>query len=111
MKNRGQDIRIVYEDRWLIVIDKPAGLLTMSTGKTGEVTAYTMLTDYLGRVFIVHRLDRETSGLLVFRRDGMKLCSKGGIMLFSKEILKTRKDGSRHGSTKIPSLSRSAATR
>ena len=69
MKNRGQDIRIVYEDRWLIVIDKPAGLLTMSTGKTGEVTAYTMLTDYLGRVFIVHRLDRETSGLLVFAKD------------------------------------------
>ncbi len=69
MKNREQGIKIVYEDRWLIVIDKPSGLLTMSTGRSGEVTAYTILTDYLGRVFIVHRLDRDTSGLLVFAKD------------------------------------------
>lgn len=69
MRNRGKDIRIVYEDRWLIVIDKPSGMLTMSTGKSGEITAYTMLTDYLERVFIVHRLDRDTSGLLVFAKD------------------------------------------
>lgn len=69
MKNRGKDIRIVYEDRWLIVIDKPSGMLTMSTGRAGEITAYTILTDYLERVFIVHRLDRDTSGLLVFAKD------------------------------------------
>lgn len=60
---------IVYEDRWLIVVDKPSGLLTMSTGRGGEETAYTMLTEYAGRVFTVHRLDRDTSGLLIFAKD------------------------------------------
>lgn len=70
------DLEIVYEDNWLIVADKPSGLLTMSAGRSGEETAYTMLTDYVsgngkrgGRVFIVHRLDRDTSGLLVFAKD------------------------------------------
>lgn len=64
-------MKIVYEDKWLIVVDKPAGLLSMSTGKSAEVTAYSMLTGYMsgGRVFIVHRLDRDTSGLLVFAKD------------------------------------------
>lgn len=67
------DLEIVFEDEWLIVVDKPHGLLSMSSGKTGEVTAYSMLNDYLShrgqRVFIVHRLDRDTSGLLVFAKD------------------------------------------
>lgn len=65
-------MKIVYEDRSLIVVDKPSGLLTMSTGGSGEETAYTMLTDYVrgsGRIFIVHRIDRDTSGLLVFAKD------------------------------------------
>ena len=74
----GKGISIVYEDKWLIVVDKPAGMLSMSTGrsgKPGEVTAYSLLTDYVresrssGRIFIVHRLDRDTSGLLVFAKD------------------------------------------
>ncbi len=64
-----EGVRIIYEDRWLVIVDKPSGLLTMSTGRSGEETAYTMLTDYAGRVFIVHRLDRDTSGLLVFAKD------------------------------------------
>lgn len=68
-----KSIEIIYEDRWLLVIDKPAGLLTMSTGKGPEVTAYSIVTDYLrnsgSRTFIVHRLDRDTSGLLVFAKD------------------------------------------
>lgn len=73
---RNDDLEIVYEDQWLIVVDKPCGLLTMSAGRYGEETAYTMLTDYVNengrngaRVFIVHRLDRDTSGLLVFAKD------------------------------------------
>lgn len=65
-----KELEIVYEDKWLIVADKPSGLLTMSTGRKGEDTAYSMLHDYMGgRIFIVHRLDRETSGLLVFAKD------------------------------------------
>ncbi len=63
------DLEIVYEDRWLIVADKPSGLLTMSTGRGAEDTAYARIYDYAGKVFIVHRLDRDTSGLLVFAKD------------------------------------------
>ncbi len=67
---------IVYEDEWLIVIDKPAGLLTMGTDKDKFHTAYYEITDYVraqtkdgqGRIFIVHRLDRESSGLVVFAK-------------------------------------------
>lgn len=68
-------LKIVYEDDWLIVADKACGLPTISTGKENEVTAYSILTEYVrsvdrnGRVFIVHRIDRETSGLIVFAKD------------------------------------------
>ncbi len=101
-------LRIVYEDDHLLVVDKPAGLLTIATEHERERTAYAMLTDYVRnqtrghssecgapkrrgrsespveassaadqneasvdnrpRVFIVHRLDRDTSGLLVLAR-------------------------------------------
>ena len=114
-----QGLKIVFEDEWLIVVEKPSGLLTMATDKGREVTAYSMLYDYVleeallngsvspknqsqgnrgsrsrelqgkdirnrfvqdrynqvrssqeqPRIFIVHRLDRETSGLLVFAKD------------------------------------------
>ncbi|MGH7197119.1 MAG: RluA family pseudouridine synthase [Candidatus Omnitrophota bacterium] len=67
---------IVFEDDWLIVIDKPEGLLTIGTEKDKVDTAYFELTAYVrsqsrdgrGRIFIVHRLDREASGLLVFAK-------------------------------------------
>ena len=69
-----QGLKIVFEDDWLIVVEKPSGLLTMATDKGREVTAYSMLFDYVcecaqQRIFIVHRLDRDTSGLLVFAKD------------------------------------------
>jgi len=67
---------IVYEDEAVIVIDKPPGLLTIATAKEKEKTAYYMLNECLKerpaavreRIFIVHRLDRDTSGLLVFAK-------------------------------------------
>ncbi len=67
---------ILHEDDDLIVVDKPGGLLTMSTHKESERTAYWVMMDYVRagtaksreRVFIVHRLDRETSGVLLFAR-------------------------------------------
>lgn len=68
-------LKIVYEDRWLIVADKTNGLPAISTGKENEVTAYSILYDYVrssgdgGRIFIVHRLDRDTSGIMVFAKD------------------------------------------
>jgi 23S rRNA pseudouridine1911/1915/1917 synthase len=69
-------LRIRHEDAELIVIDKPAGLLSIATGKEPERTAYSLLTDHVrrgnrqnrARVWIVHRLDRETSGLMVFAK-------------------------------------------
>jgi 23S rRNA pseudouridine1911/1915/1917 synthase len=69
-------VEIVFEDEALIIINKPAGLLTIATETEKTRTAYAQLTAYVkarsphgeGRVFIVHRLDRETSGLLVFAR-------------------------------------------
>ena len=65
---------LVYEDDDLLVIDKPSGLLTIATPHERERTVYHLLWDYLQasrpsrRPFVVHRLDRETSGLLVFAK-------------------------------------------
>ena len=69
VRRRNDDLEIIFEDKWLIVVNKPSGLPSMSTGKGGEDTAYSRLFDYAGRVFIVHRLDKDTSGLLVFAKD------------------------------------------
>jgi RluA family pseudouridine synthase len=68
---------ILYEDRDILVIDKPGGLLTVGTERERTRTAYFALTDYVrkgdaksrNRIFIVHRLDRETSGVLVFAKN------------------------------------------
>lgn len=79
---RNVPLKIVYEDEYLIVVDKREGLLSMSTGKgREEITAYSLLNNYVRnttprrgryapqpRIFIVHRLDRETSGLMVFAK-------------------------------------------
>jgi 23S rRNA pseudouridine1911/1915/1917 synthase len=70
-------LTIIHEDEAIIVIDKSAGLLTIATEKEKTKTAYYRLTAWLKersgssreRIFIVHRLDRETSGLLVFAKD------------------------------------------
>ena len=69
-------IRILHEDPDILIVDKPPGLLTIASDKERTKTAYRTLTDYVRkgqaksrkRVFIVHRLDRETSGLLVFAK-------------------------------------------
>lgn len=70
---------VLYEDGELIVIHKPAGLLSVSTEREKLRTAYRMTNDYLrgrddrARLFIVHRLDRDTSGVLLFAKDeGLK---------------------------------------
>lgn len=68
-------LRIVYEDDWLIVVEKKVGLLTVPTypGST-ETTAFSILKNYVKHqdphngIYVVHRLDRETSGLLVFAK-------------------------------------------
>jgi tRNA pseudouridine32 synthase/23S rRNA pseudouridine746 synthase/23S rRNA pseudouridine1911/1915/1917 synthase len=72
----GRGLEILHEDQDILVVDKPAGLLTMGTERERERTAYFALTDYVrkgaarsrNRIFIVHRLDRDTSGVLVFAK-------------------------------------------
>jgi 23S rRNA-/tRNA-specific pseudouridylate synthase len=67
-------LAILYEDREILVVDKPSGLLTTARGCEREKTAYWILCDYLRkrgekrRVAVVHRLDRDTSGVLVFAK-------------------------------------------
>ena len=68
-------LRLVHEDDDILVVDKPAGLLTIATESERERTAYRLLRDWVAnrgarssRLFIVHRLDRETSGLIVFAK-------------------------------------------
>lgn len=79
-KYRPAGLEILYEDRDLIVINKEAGLLTMSFHRDETQTAERILTDYLRkgaarsrlRAFVVHRLDRDTSGLLVFAKSELR---------------------------------------
>jgi RluA family pseudouridine synthase len=67
---------IIYEDQDILVVDKPSGLLTMGNDRDKSRTAYFILTNYVrrgrprarDRIFIVHRLDREASGILIFAK-------------------------------------------
>ena len=69
-------MKVMFEDATLIVIDKPENLLSVASVAEEEKTAYFQLTDYVrrgaaharDRIWIVHRLDRETSGLMVFAK-------------------------------------------
>ncbi len=109
---RKHGVSIVFEDEHLIVIDKNAGLPTISAGKSKDgrrnVSAYSLLTDYMhtekradikagtgsyaasSRVFIVHRLDRDTSGLLVLAKDEYTknlMQSKWEEMVFERKYI------------------------
>lgn len=70
-----RDFSIVYEDDDIIVADKHAGLLTISTAKENKRTLYRFLSDHVKKeddsnlIFVVHRLDRETSGLIMFAKN------------------------------------------
>ena len=65
------DLPIIYEDEDFIVINKPSGLLSIASDKEREKTAYRMLNNYVrqkdpkSRIFILHRIDKDTSGVLV----------------------------------------------
>lgn len=68
-------LRIVYEDDDVIVVEKRNGLLSVATDKHIMRTAYSILSEYVkdsdarNKIFVVHRLDRETSGLMVFAKN------------------------------------------
>ena len=67
-------VRIVYEDRWIIVIEKQPGILSMAAGHS-SLNVKTVLDDYFRKsrqkctAHVVHRLDRDTSGLMVYAKD------------------------------------------
>ena len=66
---------IIFEDDHLLVVNKPSGLLTIATEKERERTLYHIVRDYVlsknphDRIFIVHRLDKDTSGIVLFAKD------------------------------------------
>ena len=63
-------INIIYEDNYFIGINKPSGLLSVSTDKRETDTAFNIVKNYVGgKLYILHRLDRDTSGILLFCRD------------------------------------------
>lgn len=76
-KHLPKDLEILYEDKDILVINKPAGLLTVKTATNKIKTAYYILTDYVRkgslksrkRIFTVHRLDQWTSGVLIFAKN------------------------------------------
>ena len=63
---------IIFEDEHLLVVDKPSGLLTIATNKEKEKTLYHMVREYVkqnnknNKIFIVHRLDKDTSEIVIF---------------------------------------------
>jgi RluA family pseudouridine synthase len=69
-------LTILYEDHYIVVVDKRSGLLSISTDREKEKTAHYLLNEYVkkgnqksnNRVYIVHRLDRDTSGVLLFAK-------------------------------------------
>jgi len=69
-----EKIDIVYEDKYIIVVNKPSGLFTVSTDREWEKTLFHQVLVYLkqkhksNKVFIVHRLDKDTSGLVLFAK-------------------------------------------
>ena len=75
-KHQPRGLPILHEDRDILVVDKPAGLLTIGTERDKSRTAHYLLNDYVrkgdpksrNRVYVVHRLDQDTSGILLFAK-------------------------------------------
>ena len=71
---RGSRLKVIFENDEIIVINKPSGLLTIATDKEKVHTAYRLVNEHVqasdknARIFIVHRLDQDTSGVLMFAK-------------------------------------------
>jgi 23S rRNA pseudouridine1911/1915/1917 synthase len=78
-------LKILHEDQYILVIDKQAGLLSIATDREKDKTAYSILSRHVkienpyNKIFVVHRLDRETSGVMMFARnqETQELLQKG----------------------------------
>lgn len=68
-------LNIIWEDESLIVVNKKEGLLSVSNARVKERTAFHLLSDYVkktdprNKIFVLHRLDRDTSGLMMFAKN------------------------------------------
>lgn len=74
-KKERSKLPIIYEDEYIIALNKPFGLLSVANDKEKAITAYRLVMDYVqdkskhNRIFVVHRLDKETSGVLIFAKN------------------------------------------
>ena len=81
MKKRKKKLDIIYEDKEILVVNKPSGMLTVSTPKEKEKTLFHEVSSYVkksnpkAKVFIIHRLDKDTSGIVMFAKNQKKFCS------------------------------------
>ena len=75
-KRQPKGLTILHEDKDILVVEKPAGLLTIGTERNKSRTVHYLLNDYVrkgnpksrNRVYVVHRLDQDTSGILLFAK-------------------------------------------
>ncbi|WP_240934729.1 MULTISPECIES: RluA family pseudouridine synthase [Fusobacterium] len=91
-ENHLQGIKIIFEDEDIIVIEKPEGMLSIATDKERERTAYNIVKEYIKsknpqeKLFIVHRLDKGTSGVMIFAKtEGMQQVLQTNWQNFVKE--------------------------
>jgi 23S rRNA pseudouridine1911/1915/1917 synthase len=76
IQHKQNKFNILFEDKYILAVEKPSGLLSISTQKENKNTFYRYVSDYLKenanrneKIFIVHRLDREVSGIMIFAKD------------------------------------------
>lgn len=73
IKDNYFNLKIIYEDNNIIVVDKPTKILTISNDKEKEKTLYREVSNYLkkenNKVFVIHRLDYDTSGVIMFAKN------------------------------------------
>ncbi len=73
-KHNLDGVSIIFEDKDILVVDKERGILSVATKNEREKTAYNILKNYLkekdpkDKIFVVHRLDRDTSGVMIFAK-------------------------------------------
>ncbi|MBQ0095358.1 MAG: RluA family pseudouridine synthase [Bacteroidaceae bacterium] len=74
-KFNNPQVKVLYEDKWMVVIEKASGLLSVANETAREKNAFHIVQDYVrhdnpdARLFVCHRLDQYTSGILVFAKD------------------------------------------
>ena len=72
---KGKKLDIIYEDKYLIAVNKPAKLMSIASNNESEKTLYHEVSSYVkkkhksNKIFIVHRLDFDTSGIMIFAKD------------------------------------------